>query len=978
VLGVLWLASAPAAPTTCPEAEVRSGQTGTWTFYTAPIFPDGDSIVTAQAVDPQRPNRWYITNGLAIMASQDGGCTWSKSYTLPAQATPEQPLAAGSGHIEALTAGGGRVLATVTGNAKIDLPQEAGGSGVRPEAGSGITVVVRSEDGGASWSSSATPFSNDGGAPGPIVQVRSKPEVVFVATGMKIRRSDDGGASFTTVAALPGAKIPGEDPATIDPAPSVSTVAGGVNAIAPDPATGEIVFVRGDHLVWRSTDSGTLFQPATVGPAADPDVPKDVGVSLFGPAFQHKGEQPGRVLFTAGPPRSQGLDRYLVSEDYGESYDKRGIEQMGRISGAPVSLVPGETTREDAILSTQGYTNKGIASLYRWHPVAKRFVDVDEFNVGELRGTQVDASDKPLAHFYNGRKLITWQLPDGGLSALPIPGEPDFNGKRPRFKLGPDGEPVRPPDNPKGPQGEISPAAGTIRVPPGGATDQEYELKLPARPSRLDTFFLLDTSGSTDPYIIALSRGLTRLAQNLADERIDAWFGLGEYQDRLGVRYRRRSDLRPPEDEWLRFQLDSIRTTGGQEPGYTAVHQAITGTGVAKPANGDPVPAEKNAHWRRGTARLLLHVADEPFSEDPDGASRDQAAQALKNNRVAFVGAVVTKRPLPQEAARGCGTIQTPTPPPPPTGGTPVKLEQDADSYRLLCQMVDLARAAGTLAPAGGVDCDGDSAIDIPEGQPLVCVIANARVDGLPDAVRRLATAVRMEQPVRLQAADGTPVELKVQPGADYGAVNLRQDNELDFTATFSCKAKQAGEEFDVTVQAVVDDLPIAEAKPKVACGEKAAVIPPVIPPKIKKVKPVQPAPEKAVVAALPQAPVPAPLIAPNPPPPTAQVPSQAPAQANAPASQPATGNVVQTQVGQVQVSAAQQEKQVQVAVERVQVGDDAELSDLNFVAQQQDAPGEWPWLIRTLGMVGVLGAAGAAMSRRRRNYSKTRKVHNR
>jgi hypothetical protein len=150
----------------------------------------------------------------------------------------------------------------------------------------------------------------------------------------------------------------------------------------------------------------------------------------------------------------------------------------------------------------------------------------------------------------------------------------------------------------------------------------------------------------------------------------------------------------------------------------------------------------------------------------------------------------------------------------------------------------------------------------------------------------------------------------------------------------------------------------------------------PLVPPKpLRKVEPIEP--EPALAAAVPQAPVPAPLLAPNQPPPTAQVPSQAPAQANAPVSQPATGQASAHQVTQAQASAAQQEKQVQVAVQTVRIDGQPSVSELDFARATQEAPGEWPWLLRTLGIAGVLGAAGAALSRRRTNTN-TRKAHNR
>src|SRR4029453_18607694 len=59
-----------------------------------------------------------------------------------------------------------------------------------------------------------------------------------------------------------------------------------------------------------------------------------------------------------------------------------------------------------------------------------------------------------------------------------------------------------------------------------------------------------------------------------------------------------------------------------------------------------------------------------------------------------------------------------------------------------------IATATGALAPAGGIDCNGDGSIDIAAGQPLGCLIATNGV-GAGNAVTALVKAA-----VRVRTAD--------------------------------------------------------------------------------------------------------------------------------------------------------------------------------------------------------------------------------
>lgn len=945
--GLALLAVAGAAPPgPCPGAEVKSGASGTWTIHQGPRFEAGGEPISAFAVDGADPSRQYATNGTELKGSRDGGCSWQTLFTLPSQPQAPSPLTRGTAAIRQVAARGGRVVFTATGGA--------------------VTVAYASRDAGGSFRASR-PMPDPGTGPGPLAIARSDANVVYLATGSQMRRSDDGGETFR---ALGG---------TLEPADAL----GGIATIAVDPRRPDRLVVRGGNASWHSTDGGQTFTRYAGASFDDTN---------SGPSFGSA----GRVVFSVGSRDNAGVPHrdasaWLISDNGGGSFKKAKPSQFGYVQGEDLGLLAGGAPRDLMVVVGSQPAGPG-GGVHRWHPGVNRLTPVDEFNLSPLRAAQFEDGEEPRAYFVrDDGRLVVWRSPDGGLDQLPLPPDPPAGAEPPpppptskKTK-----EPPQPEDVPIGPSGTLAPGAGDVQVPAGGTTAVEYDLRIPQRPSRLDAFFLMDSSNSTEPYIARVGGHLDSLAKTLVERGIDGWFGLGEYQDNgenTGVRYRRRSDLRPPGD-FLEKQFRQIETEGGAEPGYTALEQVATGRGIgAAPA----VAPGMHANWRRGTVRMIVHAADEAFAADPGGPTKDQTFNALKSRDIHFVGLLVAPAPIP--AGQGVAQCEPVEDVPAENPQTPV-VAQPATTLQLLCQMQELARETDTLAPPGGVDCDGDGNQDLREGDPMVCVVTDGSVVDLAqieDAMQRLILSYPLSAEAALAPAGEPEVGVQIRAKDDYSGIDPRVGAEAAFTVRFSCTQAQAGKRFDVPLRATLGGLPIADAQPAVVCGglpaAGAAPAPRQAP---DEPAPAKLAPEKAAVAApaaLPQAPVAAMASAPPPPPAFIEAPAiavsaaPAPAPAPAPSGVSATSPVASSATAAGQVLAPAEQERVQPVFQTVQVEEDGGTADLNFSrADDPYAPGNVHWLLRTAGFAAVLGAAaGTARRRRRTTIQSTRKAHHR
>ena len=100
----------------------------------------------------------------------------------------------------------------------------------------------------------------------------------------------------------------------------------------------------------------------------------------------------------------------------------------------------------------------------------------------------------------------------------------------------------------------------------------------------------------------------------------------------------------------------------------------------------------------------------------------------------------------------------------------------------------EVASATNTFAPAGGLDCDGDGTIDIPEGQPIVCTSPASGYNIGTVVVEAVEAIVESVSPVSLS---GVPEDIVLECGEEVPPVPT-------VTATGGC-----GDEITVTMSEV-------------------------------------------------------------------------------------------------------------------------------------------------------------------------------
>jgi hypothetical protein len=826
-LGLATSAPASAAPP-CAAFEQRPGAAGLWSVRSAPTFPTEPQRIVDHAIDVQDSNRWWVTNGHSLLGSTDGGCTFSETFRLPESVTETviQEI------VVAEQPGGSDRLYLRVQEILVTLPPSPS---IVPASVLGARSVLRSNDGGQSFTPTTAFTDPRGNERQAIAVAPSNPDIVYVSSGSSIDVSEDGGDSWQ----VRDTRLNSDPPAT---------------SIVPT----DIVIDRQDPMrVWlgrqssaRTLDGGRSW---LIMPPAD--------FNLFGPIVSGPAGDGAQLLFTELETSTASVARYYVSSDAGASFRTLPIAEFGgALDGAPQSwaLQPGTG---DVLITTRPLTGTGPSGVYRLDPITERFVALDDVGVSPINGATTVSAPVPAVAFFSATSLVVLRESAGNTGPVGPPALPEL---LPLQDVLFDVPPVPVPD-----PAVLRPDGATVRVEPGGSTTADLALDLPARPTPLDVYFVLDTSGSTQPYLRGLAQGLAGLTQGLTESGVDAQFGLAEFQDRDGVRYRQRADIRPPDEQFLRA-LVTIQPSGGFETGYTAVEQAVTGAGVPDPPRGLPVPVGTGASWREGALRTIVVIADEPFSDDPEVSSRDLAAAALTDQGVRLLALQYQPEDVTEPASVVCGAAQP---------GQGLILSNDA---QLRCQLLDLAESSGAVAPAGGVSCPRPGE-RVEEGRGLVCGFDpddQGQVTGLDTALIALLGGITDVQPVTLTATDTgglRPEQLTVAPAALD--TDVTQDylgtGALAFTLIAACDTNQAGQIFPVTLTAAVAGSDVATATPQVQCGNLPA--PPAAeqtdtaPPPAKAGQP--PAPNSAPASGQ-QA---APGTVPGPPPPGA-IPVAAPA----------------------------------------------------------------------------------------------------
>lgn len=130
-----------------------------------------------------------------------------------------------------------------------------------------------------------------------------------------------------------------------------------------------------------------------------------------------------------------------------------------------------------------------------------------------------------------------------------------------------------------------------------------------------------------------------------------------------------------------------------------------------------------------------------------------------------------------------------------------------------------MALTTETLAPDGGIDCNGDGENELEGGDPITCPIVRGR-DSLEitPAIISAVRGVRDETAVALTVVDAGGVNVEIAD-ATRSPVNVKVPNALPFSIRYTCPPEMTGKVAQVTVRATVRGVPSAEGVARVGCG---------------------------------------------------------------------------------------------------------------------------------------------------------------
>lgn len=397
---------------------------------------------------------------------------------------------------------------------------------------------------------------------------------------------------------------------------------------------------------------------------------------------------------------------------------------------------------------------------------------------------------------------------------------------------------VKPPVLPPPPEPGLRPGDRLITLKPGEKRTVAYDLVLPPTPTPLDVYFMTDSTNSMRDAIAAVQEGVQDIVDDLTRAGIDLHFGVADFRDypqapgdKATYPYKRRREVGPIDDD-LAEALESISTGGGNgaDSALEAVYQAVTGAG--RTGITASIPAGLGAEFRRDALKVVLVASDdamrEPKATEPwnAGPTKQAVIDALVRNDVEVVGIRVSSS----------------------SGGNPRE------------QMVELAQGAGSVAPAAGVDCDGDGEADIDEGEALVCDFSSGQ-DIAPAFVGMLRGLKDLAE-VHV-GVTGPPDVVRHLGKETFANVNVKALNTLPVPVEYRCTPARYGTDTPVTIEGVLRSETLVSATPTVRCLAPAKAAPIVVPPPVLPKDP--PKPLRAVAAPPPPPPQPNPNVNSNP-----------------------------------------------------------------------------------------------------------------
>lgn len=881
----------------------RVTQSGFWITYDVQDFASKGPI-TSFAIDAVGPSTMYATDGKDVLRTTDGGCKWSRVFSVTGTTPVEYGFRGDAAtirsiHVPRSAQSRGTVLLLV---------QEDAGATTRPH-------VVRSQNFGDDWATGDAGLP-PAGAPESLVISPSNPligylgiDVGSVAGSLDLLfATADGGLTWTLRSDL-------TDPPTNR----------GVDSLAIDPLVPTDVWAYGPGGLYRSKDGGARFV------AIDEFNGNGSDVSEFEPF--HAPSRVWPILFAF---RASHEDmRISINNDK----DWSRVNTPGPVDSAAYGRTPNELliTVRGRVYFFDHPTNSWIGIQVPRPGIGGLVSDlgVEQDFYGSTAGT-IERYDGPTTRFGDVSK----------------PGGPIFD--VPGLIAPPEAQPPAPPS--------LAPGGTKLRMKTGAKKTVDYRLKLSAKDTPLDVFFLIDTSDTMSGTIQGLIDSVGSIINQLRAAGLDAHFGIGvsrAYTDTAVPRepcesesdtncernfiYRRLVDLADfSNSDQLEDALAGLRAeAGGRFDSQLGALWAIaTGNEIDDMPPGrqeSDVPPGQDASFRKDALNLVFVATDEPFATGeegdrnftisdfgriapPDIPSFEEVAAAFAPHEAKVLGLAIGQTLKTDKDAT--------------QNGAPTPLED----------MRKIAELTGALAPEGGVDCDGDGVVDLTSGEELVCPVRRHNVDqgeNLAAAITKLVEAVRGTTEIELEVVRGEDVVAGVTPST-YPAVVEQKPNVLDFEVTYRCPDRLQGKDVTVELAATRPSGTLDSVVTKISCLEEKVDEPPELP--------IDPVITLGFVIP--------PLLPPAPP----------PIAANAPSAQGQAQS--QTQAQAQGAMAHQEQEQVQLAYvgatidHREALAEEEAMSD--YRRRRSDVP---PWATLGAGAVMMSLAYGWLTVSRQRSF---------
>ena len=742
-------------------------QEGAWTVVHAPHFASGSPVITSYTVEPADPNGLFVTNGMVVMTSTDGGCNWKQTFDaskvgLQSPRVTNIAIAASNpsrvylGLVEQTQVPRPHVFASVDGG---DSFQQADGVNVNASPSPLPTPSLPTRPNPPATPTPGQLQHNLATADGTPLALQVAPSeatrVYFLVrgttvsvepagsqnpTGTTLYVSDNGGDTWTGH----GLNTPFDD-------------------LRVDPLNANELWGYGDSGLWHSTDGGVTFNQPQLAV---------IGVDAVD------------VFHAAGP---------------------------ARILAFYSSNAGGLLSRDDMKTPAQAF------SIPHGHPARSACHGTSPLQIAM-------ATDPTVLYQQNSAKLIDLQPPtpmvdlqcpvsSGGLMTIygrtattlermvapKVPPAKGYHLPKPPTYISTSVGPLHAATPAKKPT--IDPANARIVLTAGKSKVVNYKLNLPGF-RYVDLFFLVDTTDSMQPEINGVRAAIQQIVNALAQTGIDAQFGLGEYKawNQPALPYLRLDNIGPA-GPTLQGHLNGLKAGGGpytqKELSLPALYELASGTTISAGAD---YLASQPTHFRAGALRLVLNGTDTSFETQNDGPGNpgdptpEVAAAALNAVQAHQIGIAYED---------GSSLI----------GGDPYP------------DLADMARKTGALAPAGGADC-GIGGVIAP-GQPMVCKIPGLNASDasmITAAIVNMVNAIPDPQNVNLSIS--APPGIAVGSPLSFGTVDLSKPWVKRFSVTYTCPVFSSGRKtYPVKIHATAGALPLTTTTTDLVCKAPAAPV---------------------------------------------------------------------------------------------------------------------------------------------------------